>query len=154
MEDFIIPQCVDIIIESTLACSSSESAFNMRNPSIAQKLHDNLIRMADSKELLAIKSGHKNKQIVAKEFMKVMKKEWFLRVAKTSTAVAQERNCQKDQHIPNPNDIQKLSDFVKAGVSSCIYEEKNPTWTNYVRIVSLLQVRLAMYNKRRPGEIE
>ena len=62
MEDFLIPQCVDIIIEATLACAGSEGAFNMRNPSIAQKLHDDLIRMAESKELLAIQSGHKNQQ--------------------------------------------------------------------------------------------
>ena len=54
--------------------------------------------------------------------MKVMKEEWLLRVAKTSNAVAQERNFQKDQ--PHPEDIQKLSNFVKACVNLYLRREK------------------------------
>ena len=55
MEDCINVGGVDVIVEASQRLPGSDGAFDMKTPSVAKKLKDDLLRMADGKELFVIR---------------------------------------------------------------------------------------------------
>ena len=62
MENVINVGGVDAILDASQRLSGSDGAFDMKTPSVAKKLKNDL-RMADGKELFAIREGDNAKQL-------------------------------------------------------------------------------------------
>ena len=153
-EDFITPEFVDTIIHASQNLSGSDGNYNMKTPSVAGKLKHDLRRLALAKELFAIKEGNNDKVKEAKAFLKVMDKEWLIKIGITESAVSQERNFNKRPELPNPTDMSKLTTFIKKKLNETVYDVETPEWKTFVDVTSWVQARLVTYNKRRPGEVE
>ena len=87
--------------------------FKMKTPSVAMKLKDDLLRMASIKQMFAIKEGKEDKENEAKRFVQVFEREWKIKLGVTTTAVTTERRFNKKPSLPNPDDIRKLSVYIK-----------------------------------------
>ena len=104
--------------------------------------------------MFAIKEGNKMKVQEAKQFAKVLEKEWLIKIGIMASAVSHERNFSIKQELPDPTDIGLLTKYVKNKLTCSTYSVEIPTWKTYLNVVCLVQTRLATYNKRWPGEIE
>ena len=126
----------------------------MTTPSVAKKLKDDLLRMADGKELFAIREGDNAKQVEAQQFKTVLAKEWLIKIGITANAVSQERHFNRSINLPEPSDVSMLATYLKDKLMSTLLDLQSPSLKSYKDVTSLVQVRLTTYNKRRPGEIE
>ena len=54
--------------------------------------------------------------------------------------------------LPLPSDLEMFSEFLKSELNHLNFQEADPIV--FIRAVQLVQSRLVVYNKRRPGEIE
>ena len=102
MEDFITVGGVDAIAEASQRLSVSDGAFDMKTPSVAKKLKDDLLRMADGTELFVIREGDNAKQLEAKQFKTVLENEWLIKIGITANAVSQERHFNRNINLPEP----------------------------------------------------
>ena len=110
--------------------------------------------MASAKEYFSIKAGESGKGAEAKQFMKVLLKDWNIRIGITANDVSEERNFNKKVELPHPKDVNKLTSYVKTKLRQSNLTDQDQNWSTYSSIVTLVQTRLSTYNKRRPGEIE
>ena len=154
MEEFLTPQQIDTIISACKILSGCEGHFTMKTPSVARRLKEDLVHLSETKELFGIIEQNDTTKKEAKEFKKVLSKEWPIRLGRTANSVAEENNFNKEQNLPDPSDMKKLTTYIRTSLASCVLDAKNPTWRSYAEACTLLETRLATYNKRRPGEIE
>ena len=77
---------------------------------------------------------------------------WGTRVTKLARNTLVERQFNKRQVLPDPNDIQKLNEYMNTQLSSIDLEEIS--LENYNKVARLVATKLLQYNRRRPGEIE
>ena len=145
---------VETIINVSMKLSVSSAKFVMETPSVAKRLEEDFIKIANAKDFFAISENNTDAEDEAKRFMKVFGSQWALRLAKTGTAVAEEIRFNREEQLPEPQNIEMLPRFVKEQLSQLRVNFDQPTWAQYKTAVELEEVRLTTYNRRRPGEIE
>ena len=112
------------------------------------------MKIANVKEFFAISEHDTEKEQDVKRFFKIFESQWAVRVELTATAVATKKQFNRKQELPEPEDVEKLTKYVKNQLHQQRVNPVHPSWFQYKAAVELVQVRLATYNKRRPGEIE
>ena len=155
MSDFLTPEHFDIVVEASLKCTGSDGqTVDMKHPSIALKLGYDVEKMASAKRTQAIKQDNEKeeREDSSAGFLLLTKREWPVRVSKRALAILDERRFNKRVHLPNPDDMAKISKYLETEILTLNLDDKS--WTNHSRTVVLVQVRLATFNKRRPGELE
>ena len=154
-DEFLHPAYFDLIVKCVLTLTDSLAQFTMGKPSIAKKLKHDIVRMSETKEVLGIKLSDKEKQNDAIQFLKVMNKEWNIKIAITANATRPQSSDASDQ-LPHPTDLSTFNNYIKEEIvkNEKCHDYENPKWETYTRAISLLQAKLATYNKRRPGEVE
>ena len=85
-----------------------------KHPSAGLKFGHDVVRMADSKEILAIKTGNETAEKEAKQVVRILKKEWPLKISICSRETLDMRRAEKDEvsKLPIPQDLKKISVFL------------------------------------------
>ena len=75
--------------------------------------------------------------------------EWSEKVTVLARAVLKRRRYEITKELPSPADVESLTKHLVQMLKSEPLKAEN-----YQRIVTLVQTRLLLYNKRRTGELE
>lgn len=92
----------------------------------------------------------------ATDFIQLLKMEWSTRVNRISRATLVERNFNKKKPLPDPEDIVKLATYLVTELQK-LESKLDPALADnmkFRKVVMLVQSRLLLYNRRRPGELE
>ena len=100
------------------------------------------------KESNAIQSRNEQEKTEAFNLMHLMETRWPTRVTHVARAIAEERHFNVEVVLPTPKDLLKLSTYLRKVTSFDV------TTHGFRRAIILVQARLAVYNKCRPGELE
>ena len=157
MSDLLTPSFFDIIVDGAFEMAGQDrqtgaSSVHMIHPSAALKIGQDIELMSELKEIQSIQDKDAVKEEEAARLLKVMKKLWPTRVATLARCLASERKFNKNILLPIPEDLEKVSNYIKEELANL--DLTKPAWTTYQRGVYLVQCRLAIFNKRRPGELE
>ena len=159
MADCLCASKIDILIQAAGNIStqsdqsdSSNLGDTLTTPSVPLKLQWDIQRMVESKEVIGIKNDDAAQEREAGQFLKVFNKEWPRRLARPARALAEERRIQKTIAIPGPEDLKRFSLYLQGRIAKLDFSIRG--WTKFSEVASLIQARLATYNKRRPGEVE
>ena len=164
MWDFLRLAYFEILVQSALdtAFPQMDDEEQLRSPSNVIHLKYDLIRVAETKRLLAgieldkdrSAKKWKNYKEEASEFIDAVKSKWSEKVTRRARKLLAERKLNRVQYLPKPEDIQTLSSYLKEKLSCLDLDTENPSWTSYHEVVELLEARLVSYNRRRSGEVE
>ena len=126
---------------------SGDTEESFLHPSTTLKYGYDLQEMADLKDSVGIIANDEDMQTEAANFIKLKEKEWRYWITSLAHEVISERNFSKTVKLPTPDDIKKLSDYLKSEMSKA---KLAATKEAFRRAVELVQVRLVTYNKKCP----
>ena len=148
LSDFLAPAYSETLMQASLRIAGcTESGNSLTHPSVALKIGHDLGKVAEAKEILAIKAGDRKMEKEATDLLKVIQKQWKTKVSSFALAIQDERNFKKKN---GPSSSTRSRETVRASG----FDMTSMTTTSYKRAVILVQARLASFNKRRPGELE
>ncbi|XP_062566938.1 uncharacterized protein LOC134229248 isoform X2 [Saccostrea cucullata] len=152
--DFLRPQNFDNLVLAALKCSfpNADDDDDLLSPSNAIKLKYDLYRLVNSKWALIVKTSGSENSKEAKEcktLASLMDIEWKERVTTIARAVLSRRKFDEKKELPSPEDIEKMTKHLSKELM-----ETSLTSENFTRLVTIVQTRLLLYNKRRTGELE
>ncbi len=75
---------------------------------------------------------------------------WKARVGAKAASIAARKKFAKPVTLPDPRDIAKLSSYLKDEISGFVPDD---SYQNHRRAIVLVETRLAILNKRRPGDL-
>nr|XP_022330999.1 uncharacterized protein LOC111129143 isoform X1 [Crassostrea virginica] len=159
-QEALAPANFDLFVESALACGYSDSSQleddELHHPSTPIKIGFDITRLAGLKLALSIKMSDEVGRKEATDFLQLLKMEWSTRVNRISRATLAERNFNRRKPLPDPEDIVKLASYLVTELQK-LENDLDPVLADGVkfrRVVMLVQSRLLLYNRRRPGELE
>lgn len=152
--DFLRPQNFDNLVLAALKCSfpNADDDDDLLSPSNAIKLKYDLYRLVNTKWALIVKTSGSENSKEAKEcktLASLMDIEWKERVTIIARAVLSRRKFDEKKELPSPEDIEKMTMHLSKKL-----KETSLTSENFTRLVTIVQTRLLLYNKRRTGELE
>lgn len=112
------------------------------------------MRMASSKVGISIKTKNKEMKKEGEAFMYLMSKEWGYKVNKVARSTLSERMFNQKKELPYPEDIMKFSSYLVENLEFVDLSYTAVSGMMFRRIVMLVEARLLLYNRRRPGELE
>uniref|UniRef100_A0A8W8MIH0 PWWP domain-containing protein n=1 Tax=Magallana gigas TaxID=29159 RepID=A0A8W8MIH0_MAGGI len=156
MSEMLSPENFDNVAEVALQiCNSTEHEEDeLQHPSTAIKSGFDLMRMASSKVGISIKTKNKEMKKEGEAFMYLMSKEWGYKVNKVARSTLSERMFNQKKELPYPEDIMKLSSYLVENLEFVDLSYTAVSGMMFRRIVMLVEARLILYNRRRPGELE
>ncbi len=83
--------------------------------------------------------------------MKLIETEWSEKVTRFARMVLAQRQREVGQHIPAPDDIKELNEYLTGELKTAPMRKQLPDFQQAVR---LAQTKLLLYNKRMSGEID
>lgn len=81
-----------------------------------------------------------------------MKMQWTVKVTKLARMVLQERQYNKPKSLPTPEDIKKITEFMKTEI--CNLDLTDISYANYKKVAVLTLARITLYNRRRCHEVQ
>ena len=164
MWDCLRPSFGDIIVESSLdiAIRGMDDEEELKSPSTAIKVRYDLLKMARAKKSLSTKELDKDRENnswkiardEAVEFLEDVAENWDEKVSKKARQILEDRKINRAEHLPDPQDVEKLSKHLVEVLSKSDLSKDGVTWERYKHTTMYVQARLLMYNKRRSGELE
>lgn len=156
MSEMLSPENFYNVAEVALQiCNSTEHEEDeLQHPSTAIKSGFDLMRMASSKVGISIKTKKKEMKKEGEAFMYLMSKEWGYKVNKVARSTLSERMFNQKKELPYPEDIMKLSSYLVENLEFVDLSYTAVSGMMFRRIVMLVEARLLLYNRRRPGELE
>uniref|UniRef100_K1QY19 Tyr recombinase domain-containing protein n=1 Tax=Magallana gigas TaxID=29159 RepID=K1QY19_MAGGI len=156
MSEMLSPENFYNVAEVALQiCNSTEHEEDeLQHPSTAIKSGFDLMRMASSKVGISIKTKNKEMKKEGEAFMYLMSKEWGYKVNKVARSTLSERMFNQKKELPYPEDIMKLSSYLVENLEFVDLSYTAVSGMMFRRIVMLVEARLILYNRRRPGELE
>lgn len=149
--DFLRPQNFDNLVLAALKCSfpnaDDDDDDDLLSPSNAIKLKYDLYRLVNSKWALIVKTSGSENSKEAKEcktLASLMDIEWKERVTTIARAVLSRRKFDEKKELPSPEDIEKMTMHLSKELM-----ETSLTSENFTRLVTILQTRLLLYNKKK-----
>ncbi|MES9884350.1 MAG: hypothetical protein ABW185_26180, partial [Sedimenticola sp.] len=158
VDKMLIPDNFDQITECALQiCNTNNDsdeydAYQLEHPSTAIKAGFDIMRLASAKLGLAIKVGNAIARQEATDFINLMKLEWNVRVTKLATSLLSERRFNTKKELPHPVDIMKFATFLVDELKALDLNISDGE--KFQTTAALVQTRLLLYNRRRPGELE
>jgi len=152
--NYLKPAYFHSIAKATLTTAGVdlEDAENLEKPSNAVKLGHDIKRLANIKIGLAIIKEEKKEKEEAEDFLRTMNVFWGTKITKLARNLLVERQFNKRPNLPEPQDIQKLNEYLNAQLT--VIDLMVVDIANYTHICKILCAKLVSYNRRRPGEIE
>ena len=151
MSHFLEPKHFDAVCLAAIKCCApfADDEEELASPSNAIKLKYDIKRLVTSNLAFALKSKVDEVRQQSKDFLKLMEIEWLEKVTKLARMVLDRRRYEEHKELPVPDDVEKLTNFLIDQIKTT---QRKPD--NFFKIVTLVQARLMLYNKRRSGEIE
>ncbi|XP_030843815.1 uncharacterized protein LOC115924951 isoform X2 [Strongylocentrotus purpuratus] len=155
------PTHVDLVVEASLdmAMRTMDDEEDLKSPSTAIKMKYDLERMAHSKCIFAIKEYDRTKETKWKDakeesegFIAALRHDYGDKVTRLARKILQERRMNVQQQLPRPEDVEKMSRYIRDKLSQLDYQRTS--WIDFQEVGCLALTRLLTYNKRRSGEIE
>lgn len=140
-----------LVVESVKAVSGgTEESF--QTPSNALKLGYAIKELADLKCTEAQMDGDVEGVDEATDFRKLVSRRWCPDISALACATISEGRFNKIQVLPEPEDLQKLSQYLLSETKKL----SNNEWEkdDFKRGVTVVEAYLLLFNKRRPGELE
>lgn len=159
-QEALKPGNFDLFVESSLACAYSDSSElgndELHHPSTPVKLGFDISRLAGLKLAHSINMSDEVGRQEATDFIQLLKMEWSTRVNRISRATLAERNFNKRKPLPDPEDIAKLATYLVTELQKLetTLDPASADIAKFRKVVILVQSRLLLYNRRRPGELE
>lgn len=140
----------DLLIKGALMLAGQVAGdTDMLRPATLLKIGNDVEKMIAIKQVAAIECDDDEKRSEATDLLHLMRNRWSERLAGTARAQVEERRFKVQANLPSPEDLKKLSSFIHAEIQKC-----GLVRPNLKRAMVLAQARLALFNKRRPGELE
>ena len=156
MYSFLNPEYFDNVCKSAvnLAMCEDNSAdeLNVLSPT-ALKVGDLISQMVGLKLGLCIRSSNGAHRNMTEEFHNLMKNEWKAKVLGLARSILCGNQIDVF-HLPEPDDLIRLVDYLKEKINRCELDFVNPTYQTYSEVIKYVMVRLLVNNKRRNGELE
>ena len=156
ISDMLTPGNFDKVAEVALEICSNDmgQSGELQHPSTAVKTGFDVMRLASSKVGIAIRQGNKVMKTEAEEFMYLMNKEWSVKVNKLARSTLSERQFNRKKELPHPEDIVTFSSYLVKQLQSLDLDPTTADSVNFRQTAMLVEARLMLYNRRRPGELE
>jgi hypothetical protein len=123
------------------------------NPSLGLKLGHNLVKCAELKKRLALRSGSIEMHADAEPFLTLLKSEWTSSVSSSALATFKHRRYNAPQLMPLTSDLVKLKSYQEEMIGSLTAELKKSVTTGiWRRLMEIVYTRVVIFNKRRCGE--
>ena len=152
MFELLTPRNFDKFADCALEACSDDETSNLQHPSTAIKLGYDIMRLAAAKLGYCIKQSDETGRQDVTNFLSLMKLEFGTKVTKLARVTLNERQFNKKNELPLPNDIAKLSKYLLEEIKNVDLTKKETN--TFRRVVILAETRLLTYNRRRPGELE
>ena len=150
------PVNFNLFVECSLALAYPDENGELQHPSTPVKMGFDISRLAGLKLAHSIKVSDDIGRKEANDFIQLVKMEWSTKVNQMSRATLADRNFNKTKPLPDPEDIVKLATYLVTELQK-LGPELDPLSADSVQfreMVMLVQSRLLLYNRRRPGELE
>ena len=164
MWDVLRPSMFEALVAGALEVSLPEmDEEDLKSPTNVIKLKYDLVRMSQYKSSMSNERFDSTADVewkkagkAAKCFLLEINRWWKTRCTKVARKVLLERRLTRKEQLPNPQDIQKLGEFLTSHLKevNVNLDAESVTYETYRHAVELVQARLLTYNKRRTGEIE
>lgn len=154
MSEMLSPGNFDKVAEIALQICNDNEDGELQHPCTAVKTDFDLMRMASLKVGIPIKTQDKVMRKEGEEFMFLMSKEWSFKVNKIARSTLSERMFNRKKELPHPEDIVKLFSYLVENLESLDLTYTAVSGLMFRPIVMLVEARLLLYNRRRPGELE
>lgn len=153
MSDCLTVEYFDIIARCAILACGRNNDNEMQHPSVAIKLGFDIAKLVACKLGYAAKERNEGDYKDAKRFQSLLTREWKLKVRKQAALLLEERQFNKRNELPDPEDIARIAKYLTEQLDE--YSEKSvSTPDEYRRLGMLTQARLLLYNRRRPGELQ
>lgn len=112
MSECLAVENFDIFVKCALIMCGKKNEGELKHPSVALKLDEDLNKMVSAKIAFAAKSRNALVRKEGKLFASVLAREWRLKVKKQAVVLLQERQFNKNTALPDPKDITTLATFL------------------------------------------
>lgn len=152
--DYLKAEHFDALVEATLKTAAPDLNDEevLEKPSNAIKLGYDLKRLINLKIGMAIMHNDKRSKEDAENLLRTMNIFWPTKVTKLARVLLDQRKYNKHEELPDPKDIEKLSNSLKSEISKL--DLKNHTPANFRHVANIISARLVIYNRRRTGELQ
>ena len=138
MWDCLRPAYMEIVIEAALdtAIRKMDDEEDLKRPSNAIKIKHDIIKMAKTKRSLAVRNldkdradvGWQNAKDEAEEFIQDVQDSWTENVSRLAYSLLSERRLNCVNHLPKPEDVQKLSMHLVDSLKAADLSREAVTW--------------------------
>ena len=143
MFELLTPRNFDKFADCALEACSDDETSNLQHPSTAIKLGYNIMRLAAAKLGYCIKQSDETGRQDVTNFLSLMKLEFGTKVTKLARVTLNERQFNKKNELPLPNDIAKLSKYLLEEIKNVDLTKKETN--TFRRVVILAETRLLTY---------
>ncbi|XP_053383094.1 uncharacterized protein LOC123541349 [Mercenaria mercenaria] len=151
MSDCMVVENVDIFAKCVLLACGKTNDEELKYPSVALKIVEDLKKMVAAKIAYAAKSRDFQAREEGKLFDDFLTNEWKAKVKNQAAELLKQRQLKKKDPLPDPQDIATLTKFLIENLETI---KLDSDITVYRRVVLLTEARLLLYNRQRPGELE
>ncbi|XP_063403047.1 centromere protein F-like [Mytilus trossulus] len=153
MSKMLSPENFDNVAKCALEICTDKDG-ELKHPSTAVKSGFDIMRMVSSKLGISIKERDETMKKEASDFLFLMKMEWSIRVNKLARSILSERQFNNKKELPHPEDIANFASFLIKECQSLDIDPATADGNTFRQTAMLVQTRLLLYNRRRPGELE
>lgn len=149
LSSYIKLQKFDIVQKAAILLAggqSSESYSDLKHPSTLKNIGYEVKHYVEIKEEQAIENAKSDEISDCKYFLKLYRRRWKL-LSSSAIKQLEERHYNSHLELPSCDDLKQLTDFIQLML-------KEETTIQFKDMVALVQARLLLFNKRRPGELE
>ena len=180
MNDFIKPSKFDLMVQAVeevagqIEDADDLTGGELDNPSTAIKAGNDMGWLARIKRGKAIRhyDGTIDSNISeveekeASKFLDLIESEWKVKISSNAHRTLHDRRCKKKVKVPKTADLQKVAKYLTNEVTCSVQKIKNimkdqanngesmdVDYASYRRLQKVVEVRLLLFNKRRPREV-
>lgn len=156
MWEFLVTNEFDTVAKAAIqvAMPFMDDEEELKAPSNAIKLKYDIQRMINAKWSFALKQNNQSTKCTVSEckgFLQLMNVEWSEKVTKFARMVLAQRQREKTNEIPSPEDIKNLNNYLSGELKTTPIQKELPAFQRAVRLAG---AKLLLYNKRRSGTID
>ena len=154
LDIYLTPQKFEVIQKAAinLAGGEGDDYTNVSHPSTLKNIGYEVKHLVEIKEENAIIAQDAKRMKEAEYFLKLYQRKWTL-FAGSAQKQLEERMYNKAINLPSTEDVEAVTNIMKNKLVQ-ISMNGEIVASQYVATAELVQARLLVFNKRRPGELE
>ena len=161
------PKYFDVLVDAaikTTAPHGEGSEDFMKHPTPAIKVKYDLSRMTedkihycsqkqDSTDAEILKKKYSDTRQQAQSFLHSLTKEWHNKVVVVAERFLRERQLDKIERLPLPDDVKLLNTYLRQECSSLDVDTSEVDMKHFLKNCKVIAARLQIFNRRRPIEV-